>query len=161
PFTEIVDLSHEFFVGMPNIAGLAVDFWSIETIAHSRKISNGKLGIESKMILMPEHCGTHFDAPRHFDEGGLSVGQVPLTQCVLPGHLLDLTHKNNREAISVDDLKRAEEASGRSIGPGTATIVWCGVEDAGESRGFNSTDPLCRCRQQSGSSNARSRYFAP
>ncbi len=38
-FTEIIDLSHEFFVGMPNIAGLAVNFWSVETISHSRKIS--------------------------------------------------------------------------------------------------------------------------
>ena len=129
PFREIVDLSHDFFVGMPNIAGLAVNFWSVETIVHSRKVSSGKLGIESKMILMPEHCGTHFDAPRHFDLDGLTVDQVPLTQTVLPGNLLDLTHRKKGEAITPDDLMRAEEKSGTEIGPGTATVVWCGVED--------------------------------
>jgi arylformamidase len=129
PFREIVDLSHDFFVGMPNIAGLAVNFWSVETIVHSRKVSSGKLGIESKMILMPEHCGTHFDAPRHFDLDGLTVDQVPLTQTVLPGNLLDLTHRKKGEAITPDDLMRAEEKSGKEIGPGTATVVWCGVED--------------------------------
>jgi arylformamidase len=114
---------------MPNIAGLAVNFWPVETIVHSRKVSSGKLGIESKMILMPEHCGTHFDAPRHFDLDGLTVDQVPLTQTVLPGNLLDLTHRKKGEAITPDDLMRAEEKSGKEIGPGTATVVWCGVED--------------------------------
>ena len=128
-FKEIVDLGHDYFVGMPNIAGLAVNFWAVETIDHTRKISDGKLGIESKMILMPEHCGTHFDAPRHFDKEGLTVDKVPLEQIILPGHLLDLTHKKNGEAITPEDLMEAEEKTGRKIGPGTATVVWCGVDD--------------------------------
>lgn len=142
PFTEIVDLSHDFFVGMPNIAGLAVNFWAVETIAHTRKISDGKLGIESKMILMPEHCGTHFDAPRHFDPDGLTIDQVPLEQTILPGHLLDLTHKNNGEAISIDDLKAAEEKSGQEIGPGKATVVWCGVDGDWGKPGFHLDRPF-------------------
>jgi len=132
-FKEIVDLGHDYFVGMPNIAGLAVNFWAVETIDHTQKISDGKLGIESKMILIPEHCGTHFDAPRHFDKEGLSVDKVPLEQMILPGHLLDLTHKKNGEAITPEDLMEAEEKTGRKIGPGAATIVWCGVDgDWGE-----------------------------
>ena len=112
-FKEIVDLGHDYFVGMPNIAGLAVNFWAVETIDHTEMISDGKLGIESKMILIPEHCGTHFDAPRHFDKEGLTVDKVPLEQMVLPGHLLDFTHKKNGEAITPEDLMEAEEKTGR------------------------------------------------
>lgn len=141
PFKEIIDLSHEFFPGMPNIAGLAVAFWPVETIDHSRKISGGKLGIESRMILIPEHCGTHFDAPRHFDKDGLTVDKLPVDRFVLPGHLLDLTHKKNGEAISIEDLQRAEEKSGQEIGPGKATVVWCGVDDDWGKAGFHLNRP--------------------
>jgi kynurenine formamidase len=142
PFSEIIDLSHDFYQGMPNIAGLAVNFWNVETIDHTRKISGGKLGIESRMILLPEHCGTHLDAPRHFDKDGLTVDQLPLEGLILSGHLLDLTHKKNGEAISIDDLKEAEEKSGEEIGPGKATVVWTGVDDNWGKPGFHLDRPF-------------------
>jgi arylformamidase len=142
PFNEIVDLSHEFFEGMPNIAGLAVAFWPVETIDYTKKITDGKLGIESRMILMPEHCGTHFDAPRHFDKNGTTVDKLPVEKFVLPGHLLNVTHKKNGEAITIDDLKRAEEKSGRAIGPETATVVWCGVDGDWGKPGFHLNRPF-------------------
>ena len=139
---EIIDLGHEHFEGMPNIAGLAVNFWSVETIDHTRHITDGKLGIESRMILMPEHCGTHIDAPRHFVKDGVTVDKLPLEQLILPGHLLDLSHKRNGEAISIDDLKRAEEKSGKPIGPGKATFVWCGVDKDWGKPGFHLNRPF-------------------
>jgi kynurenine formamidase len=127
---EIVDLSHELYSGMPNVGGLHIAFWPVETYAAQRTISGGKVGYESRMMLMAEHCGTHLDAPRHFDEGGLSLHEVPLERLVLPGHLLDLTHKRAGEAITIADLEAAEQASGRAIGPGTATVCWTGVDKA-------------------------------
>ena len=84
--------------------------------------------MESRMMLMAEHCGTHLDAPRHFDEAGLSVAQVPLEQLVLPGHLLDLTHRRNGEAITIGDFEAAEAKSGRAIGGGAAVICWTGCD---------------------------------
>ncbi len=78
------------------------------------------------MMLMAEHCGTHLDAPRHFDEHGLSVNEVSLDRLVLPGHLLDFTHKLNGEAITIADFEAAEVKSGTAIGPGTAVICWTG-----------------------------------
>ncbi|MBN9600813.1 MAG: cyclase family protein [Afipia sp.] len=139
---EVVDLSHEFFEGMPNIAGLPVTFWPVETIAHTRKISDGKLGIESKMMLLPEHCGTHFDAPRHFDPNGLTTENLPANLFVMPGHLLDLTHKKNGEAITIADLEQAEAKSGKKIGPGQATIIWTGVDKDWGKPGFHLNRPF-------------------
>jgi putative cyclase len=51
------------------------------------------------MILMAAHCGTHNGVPRHFVEDGLAVDQWPLEKPILPGHLLDLTHKGLREPM--------------------------------------------------------------
>jgi kynurenine formamidase len=138
---EVVDLSHELFEGMPNIAGLAVNFWPIETIDGTRQMSGGKLGMESRMMLVPEHCGTHLDAPRHCDKNGQSIDQLPLSRFVVPGHLLDLTSKKNGEAITIDDLKVAEAKSGQEIGPGKATVVWTGVDRDWGKPGFHLNRP--------------------
>lgn len=32
-----------------------------------------------------EHGGTHFDAPYHFYKNGWTVGQVPLSNLIVPG----------------------------------------------------------------------------
>jgi len=142
PVKEVIDLAHEWFEGMPNIAGLAVNFWSVESIEHTKKITGGKLAMESRMILVPEHCGTHLDAPRHCVLDGTTVDKLPLSKLVLPGHLLKLTHKKSGEAITIDDLKRAEEQSGTKIGPGKATIVWCGVDAEWGKPGFHLNRPF-------------------
>jgi arylformamidase len=135
-FKEIIDLGHEYYNDMPNLGANHCAFWPLETFEHTRKITGGKLATEGKMILMAEHCGTHIDAPRHFDEHGKTVDEVPLDQTILPGHLLDLTHRANGEAITIADLEAAEEKSAQKIGSGTATICWTGVDKDWQKPGF-------------------------
>ena len=142
PIKEIIDLGHEFFTGMSNISGSAVVFWPVDTFASMRKITGGKLAMESRMMLIPEHCGTHLDVPRHFVEDGLDVENVPLEQLILPGHLLDFTHKSNGEAITIGDFEEAEERSGQIIGPGKATICWTGVDKDWGKPGFAMDRPF-------------------
>ena len=128
PIKEIVDLAHELYTGMPNIGDQQIAFWPIESFEGLRTISQGKYASESRMMLMAEHCGTHLDAPRHFDETGLSVAQVPLERLILPGHLLDLTYRAPGEAITIADFEAAEAKSGRPIGGGTAVVCWTGCD---------------------------------
>ena len=92
------------------------------------KITAGKVSMESRMMLMPEHCSTHLDVSRHCVRNGTDVADVPLEKLVLPGHVLDLTHKEKRDPITIDALKRAAERSGQNIGPGTALLVWTGAD---------------------------------
>ena len=141
PFTEIVDLGHEFFHGMANIGGAQVAFWPSSTFEKGEKTTGGKLSMESRMMLMPEHCGTHLDVPRHCLRDGTDVAGIPLEQLVLPGHLLDLTHTANGEAIAIADLEAAEEASGRRIGGGTALLAWTGVDGDWGKPGFATDRP--------------------
>ena len=87
-------------------------------------MSGGRLAQAFKLMVMPEHCGTHYDAPAHFDEDGQSAADYPLERLVLPGHLLDLRDKERwAKEITISDLERAEERSGQAIGPDSATIV--------------------------------------
>jgi arylformamidase len=126
--TEVIDLSHELFDGMPNIGANPVTFGPLYTFAGVREMSGGRFAMQGNLIVMPEHCGTHLDAPAHFVDGGTSTADLDLSGLVLPGHLLDLRHKARGEAISPEDLDAAAAKSGRDIGPGRAMIVWTGAD---------------------------------
>ena len=128
PFTEIVDLGHELYDGMPCHAATITAFYTVDSFESTRRASAGRRGLHNKMMLLSEHTGTHFDAPSHFDPDGCSVEKVPLSTLVLPGHLLDLTGKRPHEPIGPDDLALAEKGSGSEVGPGTIVIVRTGQD---------------------------------
>jgi arylformamidase len=127
-FSEIVDLSHELYDGMPNIGNNPVSFGAIYTYEFTSELSQGKCVMQGRQILVPEHASTHVDAPRHCDPEGLSVADFPLEKLILPGHLLDLTGHGPGDAITIADLEAAEARTLHKIGPGRATIVWTGAD---------------------------------
>jgi arylformamidase len=138
---EIIDLSHEFYEGMPNLAESPVIFAPLLSFETTRQLSGGKLATEFKLIMVPEHCGTHLDAPRHFVEGGTTAAEVALERLAAPGHLLDFTHKGPGDLITIEDFEAAERSSGREIGPGTAVIAWTGCDKRWGEPGFETERP--------------------
>src|SRR5262245_24314946 len=127
-FNQVVDLSHPLHSGMSNISGRPVAFFPLETFTSLHTWSGGKYSMESRMILMPEHTGTHLDAPRHFDPDGAPIDKVPLESLILPGHLLDFTSKRPREAITAEDFEECIKRSSRPLHSGTALLAWTGVD---------------------------------
>jgi arylformamidase len=128
PFRRIVDLSHPMYDGMRNGGGWAVSFPLMDNFKRTRQMTDGKASYETHMMLFPEHCGTHLDAPRHFHEPGQSIDEMPLERLMLPGLLLDLTHKEIGAPITIDDMIAAEARSGGRIGPDVATVCWTGTD---------------------------------
>jgi kynurenine formamidase len=49
-----------------------------------------KDGVLSKSFSMPEHLGTHLDAPNHFERDQPSVDRIPPAQFFAPGVMIDL-----------------------------------------------------------------------
>lgn len=123
------------------IAELPVVFFPLKTVAEGRKLSGGRTGYNSKMIIMPEHCGTHLDVPYHWDDSGIKVGQMPLEDLIVPGQLLDLRHCGVGEPITIQDMETAEEKSGSCIGPDRAVVCWTGVDAVWGTKGFNRKRP--------------------
>jgi arylformamidase len=124
PFSNIIDLGHEMFTGMPVLDdNVTNQFWENNTFEGMARYSEGKISARSRMMLVFEHVSTHVDAPGHFDKDGMTIDQIPLQQLIVPGHLLDLTHKKPYEGIGPDDFKRAVEASGKEIEPNTIVIA--------------------------------------
>jgi len=61
---------------------------------------------------MPDHGGTHIDAPLHFDRRGQPINEYPLANCIVAGICLDLRHIAPRAEITPADLEAAVKQSG-------------------------------------------------
>lgn len=85
-------------------------------------------GVLSKAFSMPEHLGTHLDAPNHFERHGVSVDQIPLTQLMGPGVVIDVSAAASADAdylVTVADIQRFESRHGR-IPSGAIVLVHTG-----------------------------------
>ncbi len=124
---EIVDLGHDIFSNMPTL-GAPTTFWSEDRHESLAKLTSGRFSMESRMMLMSEHAGTHLDSPYHSYPKGQSVEQIPLERLMLVGHLLDLRAKGVHEPITPADLEAAATRSGRPVAEGEALLVWTGTD---------------------------------
>ena len=87
---EIVDLSKPITNGMrSHVTTSIVPVMRIGDAAG--KFTPPCEGFASNLIVMSDHCGTHFDAPNHFIRGGASVDQIPLSRTVGPAVVCDVT----------------------------------------------------------------------
>ncbi len=85
---RIVDLSHSFDERTP--------YWPTATSGFELKtVHKGKTPAgffySAYSFCAPEHGGTHLDAPIHFAEGARAADEVPLSQLVAPGVVIDVS----------------------------------------------------------------------
>jgi kynurenine formamidase len=62
-------------------------------------------GYHVSRLVLGSHTGTHVDAPFHFREDGAQIAEVPLTYFIGKGIVIDVTGKNDGEAITLNDVK--------------------------------------------------------
>lgn len=87
---EIVDLSRPITNGMrAHVTTSIVPVMRIGDAAG--KFDPPCEGFASNLIVMSDHCGTHFDAPNHFIREGASVDQIPPSRTIGPAVACDLT----------------------------------------------------------------------
>lgn len=73
-------------------------------------------GVLSKKMSLPEHLGTHIDAPNHFEPNRTSVDRLTPEQLFGPGVVIDIAAKAEGDAdagLSVDDIRAWEREHGR------------------------------------------------
>jgi kynurenine formamidase len=77
-----------------------------------------------------EHTGSHWGAPAHFQEGGLTADQLVPEDLFLPAVKIDIRDKAGADAdyaVTVADLQSWEAVHGR-IPSGAAVVLWTGWE---------------------------------
>ncbi|MGN6735850.1 MAG: cyclase family protein [Candidatus Binatia bacterium] len=109
---KLVDLTYAF--------NETTQHWPTAKPFHLEKISAGRTPAgywySSYEYSGSEHVGTHMDAPFHFAEGKWTADQVPLSQTVAPGIVIDVrrqTEKNRDYLLRVEDVTGWEKIHGR------------------------------------------------
>jgi kynurenine formamidase len=85
-------------------------------------------GAYSRHLSLPEHAGTHLDAPAHFSRAGATVDALPLDLLVRPLVRLDvrgLVGDDPAFTLAARDVEEIESVEGE-IPSGCAVVVWTG-----------------------------------
>jgi kynurenine formamidase len=85
----------------------------------------GRDAAYSRDIRLPEHSGTHLDAPAHFAADGDRVDAITADRLVVPAAVLDVRAESEADPdfhLSAQDLARLEARDG-AIEPGSAVLL--------------------------------------
>ena len=80
---------------------------------------------------MGVHSATHIDAPWHYSptcEGkpAKTIDQVPLEWCYGDGVVIDVTHKDFNDPVTIEDLKADLQKTGATLQPGNIVLIKTG-----------------------------------
>ncbi|CAH1788624.1 unnamed protein product [Owenia fusiformis] len=87
-----VDMTYDWFAGLPQYPGH--NPFKLKLV-HKGPFLGSPFYILND-IEMPEHTGTHIDAPYHFNESGWRVNEIPLDHLVGPAVVLDIREKMSK-----------------------------------------------------------------
>lgn len=145
---EVVDLGHDWFVGMP-VAPVHAPYVFTLARRHADTPRDDGTGTANEVVLLSGHTGTHIDAFGHAAaddqlHGGLSAGETTtggalkalgvetVAPIVCRGVLLDVAAVHGVEClpsayeVTVGDLERACARAGTEIAAGDAVLIRTG-----------------------------------
>ena len=108
-------------------------------------------GMNLNRLMLVEHTGTHIDVPRHFSNDGRSLGEIPISDLVVPLAVMNLRAraKDDPDAgLTPDDVLAWEKRHGR------LPAGCCVAIDSGY-------DPIARMREMASGGRRGSPGFSP
>jgi kynurenine formamidase len=109
---EVIDLTYPF--DGETIYWPTAEQFTLETEVHG--VTEQGYFYAANRFHASEHGGTHLDAPLHFAAGKHSIAQIPLSQLMGPGYVVDVSgqaHSNRDMQITMEDLLEWERTHGR------------------------------------------------
>lgn len=110
--SRLVDLTHAF--GNDTIVWPTEQ--NVKIVAQHAEDMPGGYYYASNRLELPEHGGTHIDAPIHFSKGKQTLDQIPIDRLVGSAIRIDVSEQcvNDRDyRILIQDLERWESRHGR------------------------------------------------
>ena len=123
---QLVDLSRDIYHKMPRLLNHpSIVITTYSTHDEIREAEGVKFSSKTLALAMGDHTGTHVDAPIHFDAApsAQSIDQVPLENFFTEAVCLDLSHKELKSDISIEDLEQAIETAGVEIKPKDTVLL--------------------------------------
>ncbi len=117
---SILDLTHTMTETSPT--------WDASERYRAKNTANYEQGYYTRELSLPEHFGTHIDAPAHYARGMWTVDQIPTERLVRPLAVIDVSRKAQRNAdylLTVDDIAAWEDQHGH-IPQGAVVVMRTG-----------------------------------
>ncbi len=86
------------------------------------KYTTADKGWNAQTLHLYSHCGTHADAPWHYDAGDTTIDDIPLERCIVPAWIVDFPEVQPKALLGVESLGRAGEA----VQPGEGLLLRTG-----------------------------------
>jgi len=118
---HVVDLTHVINTNTPTWEGDQGEY------RYEKLTSIAKDGYFSGAFRIPEHFGTHIDAPAHFIEGGPTIEKLSPEHLILPAVVIDVRKEvaeNPDYELSVEKITDWERRG--KITPGCAVLLLTG-----------------------------------
>jgi len=118
---RVIELSHDLGTDTPTFGG------ERDAFRYEKLSSIDRDGYASGAVRMPEHFGTHVDAPGHFIKGGATIDRIDVRRFIAPAVVIDVRKQVQANAdyqLTVADLQ-AWELGGR-IPAGAAVLLLTG-----------------------------------
>lgn len=122
---SVIDLTHTLNPSTPNFEDTKEPVYQAKTVATIERDH-----YFAREICLPEHFGTHLDAPAHFAQGLWTVDQIPPERLFAPLLVLDVREKVKQDPdyrLVIEDVTRWEQAH-EQIPQGSVVIVRTGWE---------------------------------
>ena len=116
---RLIDLTHAIESSMPVFAGYpkpSLVPWTTHE-AH---------GYAAEAAFMITHCGTHVDAPWHFEKRGRRIDEVPASQLFCKAAVLDCRRPGPAGIIGPRALREAEKSCSQDSPRGSAALLVTG-----------------------------------
>ncbi len=82
-----------------------------------------KDGWNASTLTFYSHCGTHMDAPLHFNVSSQTIDEIPVSHFCGKAWVVDARHVEAKGLITVAHV---EQAVGGQFSPGDSLIIWTG-----------------------------------
>jgi kynurenine formamidase len=129
-FRGVVDLTHSVNANVPTYDLSEKPAYTVKTVATIEKDR-----YFARSISLPEHYGTHIDAPAHFARGGWTVDRIPAERLVAPVVVIDVRAKVQRDPdyrVSMEDVAEWENTNGQ-IAQATVVMAYTGWDSRWDS----------------------------
>lgn len=127
---KLIDLSQDLYHGVPNFP------CDPQTAIFTHLVIEDR-GYNNAVIVTGTHQGTHMDAPYHFFDDGRTIDNIDVRRGFGPAWVLDFTHKQPKEEISVSDLRAHQD----KIHDGSRIIIHTGWDKVFPQKRYFSDQP--------------------
>ncbi|NDK23983.1 cyclase family protein [Streptomyces sp. TR1341] len=103
---KIVDISQGWYEGMPSFGAAWYPQFSVRRAMTPQTDPSGVGRTFSNLEIFP-HNGTHIESGYHFYPDGEKIDEVPLETFVGTAFIADLSHKNDLDPVTGEDLDKA------------------------------------------------------